>query len=306
MYTATTGEPFEDKVKSELFDLEQDQKFVYALVSVASFFRHPLKKEDVIIASGNNVANTLDALGKLLVRHLLVETNEGQKWIKSRHRVIAEIVVNDLENHGLLRDVISGLLLLAATKASQNNDHYSRMLRTFVSHKLLNGLIGVEQARNLYASFEDILGNNAHYWLHRGSLELQNSSLILAQNFLSQAMGLTDNNAYIETEWAHLLFRRAIEKPSEQKSKVLVEQAEEILERIISVKGHVGAHAYHLYGSQGLAWVRRCDQSQANKRQYLKKLAETVKKGCGVFGNNRDLRQLKDDLEREYLLLPMD
>jgi len=173
MYSATSGDDFEDKIKSELLELENNQQFIYALISTASFYRHPLKREDIIIAAGDRVENSLNSLGTLLSRHLVVELPGDQKWIKSRHRLIAEIVSRELQTHGLLKDVIHGLLLVAATKGtSEKVGNYKRMLITFLNNKLLSRLLGYEQAKAIYGSLENLFSNDYHFWLHRGSLEL--------------------------------------------------------------------------------------------------------------------------------------
>lgn len=149
---------------------------------------------------------------------------------------------------------------MAATKvnpALRRSAKPWRFLRTIINHDFLARAIGVEVTRNLYGSIEQLLTWDSHYWLQRGSLEVEFGDLALAENFLNQAKGLAPDDPFVENERAYLLFRQALEGPTGIESPKLVEQATSQLEELINTRGSIDPYPYHVLGSQGLSWVRR-------------------------------------------------
>jgi hypothetical protein len=58
------------------------------------------------------------------------------------------------------------------------------------------------------------MSDDYHLLLQRGSYELDHGSLARATNYLQQARQLGMGDHRVETEWAHLLMKRAIEDPA--------------------------------------------------------------------------------------------
>src|SRR5207253_2633651 len=85
-----------------------------------------------------------------------------------------------------------------------------RMLKIFINHNFLIRSCGEEFAKNLYGSLEDLLQWEYHFWLQRGSLELEFGDLKVAERFLSTAKSLGELDPIVETEWAYLLMKKAI------------------------------------------------------------------------------------------------
>ncbi len=304
MYQATSNMNFEEKAAEELFELEGDPQFVYGLAATATAHRYALSKDEIVIAVGDRSNATLNVLDILLRRHLLTEEPNG--LIRARHRVIAQILLDALTKRGQLYDILFGLILAATTKLTPEMPRSARpqrVLRTFLNHELLFRTIGVEQARNLYGSLEPTLTWQSHYWLQRGSLEVENGDLGLAENFLSQARGLAPEDPYVENEWAYLLFKKAQQTPGAMDAPNMVAEATKILEGHIISRRSAGQYPYHVLGSQGLSWARRGIRDEEERTRYLRKLILRVEEGHKRYPFADELKQLLQDLRHELLSL---
>ncbi|MGE0454268.1 MAG: hypothetical protein AB7O37_16835 [Vicinamibacteria bacterium] len=307
MIEATSNQRFEDKAVDELAGLEPEGQLIYALVAVASAHRIDLSREDVLIAVGDHSNQLLNSLDQLVRRKILVEIVGDETVVRARHRVIAEIIRDELARRGLLKEPLYGLALLAATKVRpgmRRNAKPWRLLRVVLNHDMLFKTLGRDGARGLYGSIEQALSWDYHYWLQRGSLEVESGDLDLAQNFLSQARSLAhEEDPLVENEWAYLLFKQAISDPSAADAERRAEEATAILLDMIARRGTVDSYPYHVLGSQGLSWVRRRMSSSVERERYLARLIKTTDEGLERHPLASDLKQLLADLRREYMSL---
>ena len=231
-------------------------------------------------------------------------TDRGDGYVQARHRVIAEVLHSELQKQGVMRSVLSGLAFMAASKVSatmRRSTRPWRMLRHFVNHDYLLRSIGLEGTRNLYGTLESILDWDFHYWLQRGSVEVEEGDLGLARLFLSHARSTAEGDSLVENEWAYLLFREAIDNPGAKDAPELVEEATSILEDLIGRHSRVDSYPYHVLGSQGLAWSRRGMRKSHAKGQYLEKLQNAVSAGIRLHPGELQLKKLLQDITREYL-----
>ena len=301
MIQATSGKRFEDKCVQELTDLPESGAKAYATVAVATSFRYGLAKNEVLLATGDNSNAMLNSIENLLGRHIASRRGEGMIW--ARHRTIADIITQRLETSGQLAGVLSGLAFLAATKVRpelSRSDRSFRLLRSVLSHDRLIRTIGVESTRNLYGSLESLLHWDYHYWLQRGSTEVERGDLALAEHFLNQARGLNPDDSYVNNEWAYLLFAQANTNPSAERSSEMVQEAVRILEGLISFD-RVNSYAYHVLGSQGLAWARRGLHGAREKGDFLAKLIDEIEPGITKFPADGAIKTILGELKKEYL-----
>jgi hypothetical protein len=159
--------------------------------------------------------------------------------------------------------------------------------------------VGLEVARNLYGSLENVLSWDPHFWLQRGSLEVEVGDLNLAEHFLGISMSLDRDDVYLQTEWAYLLFKKACDNPAAKESPELVKEATESLETLMIRVGD--PYPYHLLGSQGLSWARRGIGTPREKEAYLKRLIHRTDEGSKKYPKEEELRQMLTDLKKEYL-----
>lgn len=300
MLQATSGKRFEDKAVQELVELEVDAQRIYALIAVASSFRFGLTRDEILIASANFTNAALNAVAHLVNRHIVVERAGGFVW--ARHRRLAEIITDELAKQGQLKEAVIGLARLGAAKVTpsmRRSDRPWRMLIAFINHAFLRRTVGREVARNLYGSLETILSWDPHFWLQRGSLEVEDGDLSLAEHFLGTSRGFNPDDVFLQTEWAYLLFKKACDNPAANDAQEMVKEATESLETLMGRTGD--PYPYHLLGSQGISWARRGITSSREKEAYLKRLIRRVEEGHKRYPKEDDLRQLLADLRKEYM-----
>ena len=302
MIQATSGRRFEEKAIQELTDLDGERAKIYALLAVAHASRFPLRRDELLLALGGGSNETLNIIKQLIGRHVIV--SKGNGLIQARHRVIAELLHDELQKSGQMATILTGLAFMAASKVRADMHRAARpwrMLRHIVNHDYLLRNVGLEKARNLYGTLESMLDWDFHYWLQRGSAEVEEGDLKLARLFLNQARSLGADNPFVETEWAYLMFREAVEGPGAGDAEGNVEEATTILEELIARHTRMDTYPYHVLGSQGLAWSRRGMKRSRKKARYLEKLISMVEGGVKEHPTEKQLGKLLGDLRREYL-----
>lgn len=306
MIGATSGQKLEDKAIDELRGLTGISARAYALVCVATSRQQSLLKDEVVLAFGDDGATALDAVERLVAMHMVIKRPPMYEF-RARHRVVADLVVGELQGSGLLAAPLVGLARAAAAKVDQRMERSSRpwkMLRSFISHGYLGQVLEITQARRVYAAIEELVAFDYHYWLQRGSLEVEKSEdLRLAEQFLGQAMALAGGEYQVRTEFGYLLMKKAIAQPGSPRATAWLEEGMRLLEGVIASRGKTDAFPYHVLGSQGLSWVRRGISRTSDKGAFLDRLIDIVQEGVDRHRFARDLLQLREDIKKERLLL---
>jgi len=254
MIKATSGKWLEEKCIDELTDLDPETARIYALIAVASSFGFGLLRDETMIALNDYGNTVLNELNQLLGRHIVIERNDRAVW--ARHRVIAEIIREELQKNGQMKSVVSGLALVAATKVTDRmtrSERPYRILRSVINHEFLKRNIGTEGAQNLYGFLEPLLNWDFQFWLQRGALEVEVGDLALAEHFLNQARSLNPDDPYVLNEWAYLLFAKALQNPKGDAATRLVEDATELLDGLTPAHWTLATIASHLWAS-GASW----------------------------------------------------
>jgi hypothetical protein len=305
MIQATSGKKFEDKVVEELGELEERQRIAYATVAVAAAFRFSLSTNDVLVATGDTSNEMLNAVDQLVRRHLL-RRRTATAEVLTRHRVIAEVILRELQRQGLLHSILPGIAIAAAGKVNSGvprNARPWRLLKHLLNHDFLYRNVGLETSREIYDSLEASLSWDFHFWLQRGSLEVEFGSLNFAENFLGQSRSLNPHDQFVETEWAYLLFRKAIESPAAPAASTLADEALITLEQLIEARGDRDRYPFHVLGTQGLSWSRRGIPNRLERSRFLRRVLQRLEAGCLLHGHRSELQGIRDDVKREILLL---
>lgn len=306
MIEATSGERFEVKACGEYDQLDPVKRRLYGLIAVASALRFSISKKDILIAAGSQDNTTLNALDQLARRSIVVLCADSGQRYRARHRVIGDIVMRRLQNTGELFDILRGLIVALASQFSPDTPRWSKpykLLVRLIHNEFLHWLLGPEQARNLYSEIEVYLKDEAHYWLQRGVLEVEAGNLRLAKNFLDQAKGINPDDTYVDTEYALLLFRTALENPSDLNAPAKVAEAVSLLEHQIALRGKSTPYPYHVYGSQSLAWVRKGISGFEAQKAFLERAIQIVKEGTANHPTVDMVKSVLKALEDERLAL---
>lgn len=303
MVQATSDDRFDDKVAKELSSLPSVQQFIYALLCIAGKERHYLTRDEVMLACQGLSGDPLEALGLMVRRHIAVAPPPGNQH-RPRHRVIADIVFDRLHQSGQLIEPIKALIHGLASKAEPGpgqRDRVWRLLTRLMNHDYLLRLTDVNEARLIYRQIESLLSHDYHYWLQRGSLEVEHGDLRRAELFLNQARGLAPQDFRVDTEYGYLLMRKGIETPHDPRAASWVDEGSKLLEAVISSRGDIDDYAYHVLGAQGLAWARR-SRTREEKRRLLMYYDSIVQQGVQKHPLRRDLEQLRRDIQKDLLL----
>lgn len=303
MIQATSDEHFEKKAQDEYLELDSTQKYPYALISVATALRYSVTKDEILLAQGDAHEETLVALERLTARHLVV-FNPARWDYRSRHRVISDLVFDKLKEQGELSEVLAGLSWALETKSGTIDRHSrtGRFLIRIINHEFLLSTIGFMTARDLYTRLEAILSGDYHYWLQRGSLEVESGDIRKAENFLGAARSFGAGDFRVDTAYGYMLMRKAVETASDLHAEEYLNAGIEELENVIERSGHISGYSYHVLGSQGIAWVHRCAWSTDKKRAFLSRLGGILEQGLEHHPTSQDLFRLRDDLKKEVLL----
>lgn len=304
MIEVTFGVRFEDKAIDELTDLgERDiSAVVYGLVAVASYFRSRLSVDEIMLALDDTSNVCLNRINELVRRRIVVRHDSGQ--ISTRHRVIAEVIFDRLAKAGQVRPLLEGLSRMLAAKispATRNKSRERQLMIRIINHDFLLRTIQFHSTRSLYAELEDRMDWDYHYWLQRGSAEVEEGDIALAENFLSQALSLAPGDRYVRNEYAYLLFSKALAHPNAAKAGELVDQATAILEKLIQDWHQNSAHPYHVLCRQGLSWSRVGIPNSRERSRYLTKLRKYIKMARERYPRDQDIQQLALDVEKVYL-----
>jgi hypothetical protein len=304
MIQATSGENFDRKAQDEFLDLEGVERYAYALISVATALRQSLAKDEVLLAFGDSHEQALIALERLSAHHLTV-TQQPRGDYRCRHRVIADLVFDKLKELGELKEAFVGLTWALATKVGTPPDRSSRIARFLVrliSHDFLLHTVGFTDARDVYDRLEQLLSSDYHYWLQRGSLEVEAGDIRKAENFLGAAKSMGSGDFRVDTAYAYMLMRKACEAPADMHAEEYLKLGMSELEAVVESYGHLSAYPYHVLGSQGLSWARRGIPNPEDRRIFLAKLRDIVSDGQKQHPAAESLTKLANDLKREILL----
>jgi len=305
MIQATSNERFEEKIDSECRELGPELGLIYSIVAIASSLRFHLTRDEIMSAMGDTSNTSLNKIQSLLRQRVLLESVANQIFV--RHRVVADRAVDYYKREGQLRDPIRGLLFAIATRVHaehSKNSRETKLLTHLMNHDFMITLTHDRDTPRLaYADIEDVLGWSYHYYLQRGSYEVEVGDINLAKNFLDQARAMAPQDYMVQTEWAYMTLKRAAMNAASIGAGDLADEAFRELEDAIEHRGRNDHYPYHVLGSQGLSWVRRAPMGKDEKARLLTRLRQVVGEGLKYHPKQKELQQLARDLQREHLLL---
>ncbi len=300
---ATSNENFDEKIDSVCKELGSEFGLPYAVLAIATDLRMSLTRDEVLLAIGDPSNEALNRLQRLQNQHLIIVSGDQ---LQLRHRVVAERVVDYYRSQMQLSEPIEGLLWAMATKVCPSMSRHARqrkLLTRLLNHDSMIRLTPDRSVpRKAYALIEDVLNWDYHYFLQRGSFEVEVGDIELAKNFLDQARGIAPNDYMVQTEWAYMTLKRASSNPIAGWAKDSVDEAFSELSDAIRSRGKDDYYPYHILGSQGLSWIRRAPMAKSEKVRKLAEILEQVKQGLTYHPRRRELKRLTDDVQTEYLM----
>ena len=303
MIKATSGQELRDKVYAEFAELTDLKKRIYATVALVNSQRYSLDRDELMIAAGAADNETLNAVEEL-VRANIIDRDDLYHNYRARHRYIADELINGAATRPYVGPVLANVCFAFATRVQDDMPRHARPWRRlirFISHQYIRQIVSPADGARVYDRLEDVLQWDYHYWLQRGSLEVEDGDLERATNFLSQARALSTGDPKVETAYAYLLMKKAARNPSHSGARAWLDDGWETLEEMIEATGRVDAYPYHVLGSQGLAWARRAPLTLLEKRAVLASLLRIVEEGVRHHPRAQDLAALLRDLKGDWL-----
>lgn len=301
MMEATSGVAFDDKCRGEYTQLTEPEKRFYEVACLATARRIVLQKEDLILATQQQDNAAVSILDAMITRGLL--TQQGGT-IRARHRMISERVLGLLIKENQLASVVSGLLFALCLKIDFSLPRRARPWRNvaaLINNEYLHSLLGVDSAEQVFASVEQLLTDDFHFWLQRGALQLKFGQLLLARNFLDQAYGLEPDDLFVRVERSYMLLKFAYSFPHGPNSREMAGEAIATLTELVDGRGKEQGPVYHTLGSQGLAWSRRGALSPDERTALLALLEKKLAMGLSHIPRNPEIRELHDAIRRERI-----
>lgn len=300
MYEATHNDRFERKLIDERDALPIQQQLIYSITCIATSLRFSLTRDEILTAS-DDVSNTaLFALDRLAARGLLVQANG---FYSARHRMIAEVISDELRSNGHLLPAYLGLLRTMAARydLTRRKAREAKLVRTLLGHRRIMRNFSISDARVVYDEVEEFCKDDYHFWLQRGSMEVQDGSLTYARPYLLSAKDGGEHDHRVHTEWAYYLLKDAWKHPRQATAVSQVTEAQEILLARQDDCNGEDMHAWHVYGSQMLAWIRRNPSSKDAKRHELEVVKDRLEDAVQRHTGDRELRSLLQEIQGEWL-----
>lgn len=307
----TQGVKFEEKIDSECSDLEGDAPLIYSVAALATYAGGPLTDQELITAAGD-ASTATEQIRSLTGRHLPIRTSSQR--LMPRHAVIAERAVRYYQERGDIAQVCTALAIGLASSArmgTRQTNRTGRILIRLLNHGFLISLAyggtdpvaGRAKVRGIYDAVEAVLEDDYQYWLQRGAFETEDGDIDLAKNFLDQARSMAGEDLNVRTEWSYMTLKRASMSASRPGAADEAALAFGELEEVIAKRGTTDYYAFHVYGSQGLAWARRAPLSRDEKKRLLEQLRRVVANGLKMHPSIEKLQSLKGALDRDYMML---
>lgn len=125
----------------------------------------------------------------------------------------------------------------------------------------------MESRAGVAPDLESLLYDDPHFWLQRGSYELERGDIVLAENFLNQARGLSEGDHMIDTEWAYLLMQKACRDQADMRAPEWFRDALDILYTVIDEHPSDSPNTYVVLAEHVTRW------SQSGRLTFEEQLA---------------------------------
>ena len=304
MLQATSGLKFTEKAIAEYSELKPLARMLYGIITLVHSQRYSLTLDEVLTAAGSVDNETINELDRLVRRGLVTRKDRYVEY-RTRHRVISEQIVNSQAFRRDVKEVIEGLFVALSSTLGPALTRSNRIWRRYIriiNHEFVLLFLDTEDGRVAYETIESFMSWDYHYWLQRGSLEVQEGDLDKATNYLGQAQSLAPGDRLVQTECAYLLMKKAAHRPTHMDAKAWFAEGFDKIVGLIADRDAIGPHPYHILGSQTIAWVRSANLSLMEERTLLGNARDIVDQGLRKNPRSNELKNLRGDLQQKWLL----
>lgn len=273
MMQATSGKLFSERISSECRALDSSALAMYGAVCIVSAEGESITL-DQALAAVELESDAIQAWSdfKRLRSAKLIRATQADVFFEARHRVIAETVVDYLRTHGFLGRVLKGTLAAFADAAHDTRDNSKperRILTRLLSHTYMLRLdLPIEEVRAIYEYVEGPLNRDFHYWLQRGSYELeaQQGDLDRSREALMSARTLAggESDKKVLTTYARVRLELASRSRSSEASVLGIEAVAD-LHRVVEIHGVNSPHTFVILCTTAVPWLCNADVARSEK-----------------------------------------
>ena len=273
MLQATSGLRFSEKAVTGYDQLQGVSRLLYGVICLVHSQRYKISLDELLTSVDSSNNTTLNILERLVTRGI-VTRHDRYHGYSSRHRVIAEQVVNSAVFRSEVGTLFEGLFVAFAANLTPSEPRTSRTWRRFIrfiNHEFILKFLVAEDVRRAYESIESIMSWDYHFWLQRGSFEVQEEEgdLDLAANFLGQALSLAPGDRLVQAAWSYLLMKKAARRPAHVNARSWFMEGYDTIIGLIEERRVFDPHPYHILGSQTIAWVHAARLPRLEARTLL-------------------------------------
>jgi hypothetical protein len=290
MIQATSGVPFAKKIRSECAQIPVANLPIYGAAALVTAEREEIGRDHLMQLDTRSPQQAWATISGLENGGMLIAASEKDTVIV-RHRVIAAEVIRYLREVGSLPAIFGATLRSFAAAAAHLRDNSDPTRRTFIrllNHSYIDRLgLTISEAREIYDSVEEILQNDFHYWLQRGSLEVERGDVNFAMHHLKSALTTLggERDYKVVTELAFLRLHIANNDKSPEATAQGLDALEDLLS-VIKTRGVAAPHTMVILAQTGVPWLRDADTGRARKKQIVEEAFHLLKVGERLIDSN--------------------
>ncbi|WP_067504399.1 hypothetical protein [Actinoplanes sp. TFC3] len=305
------------RVLSEFDQLDTTRQRVYSFVCLFYALQYEdrsltLSVNDLVqVASEDDpAAGVLLIIDELRRKRLVTQSETGQ--LRSRHRVIAEQIFTERirRQPGYQQELMTDLMLFYVERAWHIKDRTNRFRRVMVAlinHRVMvQSDLPIASVRAIYDELRSYLADDLHYWLQRGSYELEKQQLDRAATDVRTALGCTNGatDYKVRTTWGLIAWRLARRDLHDERSQQEALDAVTALDEVIRIKGRDSPHTFTFLAGEGVEWLAETTfVSPDEKLMLARRIAEIIELGQFLLKGNREFENAVERSKRELVKL---
>ncbi len=310
MREATQGKEFDEILKGEYNEIDPyEARKIYLCIALASAKHFKLSTQQIIATSIARHSEILTFLDKNL-KGLVEQPYDGANYYQCRHPIIADFIIYDIAERSHLKEAYISILSVLAHDMGSNPELGNKIFRLY--KRLLNHLSifdnfqkNIDHARDIYESVRKYIGDDFHFWLQYGSLELSFGELDYAANYLAQAESLRPNDMFILTAKGHLHYRQSLVANNIYTALELRQDGKDYIVDQINRRPDFSPHPFHIFGVQEMRFAQKwyLEDDPGECKNIFNNALDVVKTGLNRHRRSPELIQLEDDLKKALLSL---
>lgn len=306
MKEATEGLNFNEIIKNEFSEIEPaEAKLLCLCVALNTELGFTNSKQDFVGFSNVSHNEALNYLGSVL-RGTLLWVGTGDKFM-IRHKILADFMLRQCADLKMVKEAYVRVLSILAPelKNVHGPSRKFNLYKSLINHRILYHRFkkNIELARNVYESITDFFGDDYHFWLQYGSLEVEGErgDLELAQIYLNQANSIRPENSYIESAQCNLYYKQSYAHPDFAAAVDFKQKADDLASRLLLKIGKDDPHIYHINCRGTYYFAKKWVHDREVKKTMLEEIKSRISAGIRFHPRDKKLEVISQTIHRAYL-----